>query len=562
MPRSGEKGAIRKERGSSLPVALVYPNAYRVGAANLGFQYLYNHLNSHPRFSAERFFFPDSASRGKWPERGPFSEESGRRLSDFPIIAFSIPFENDYPALPGALLTAGIPPQQKDRRAGHPLIVAGGVAVSINPEPVAPFVDLIFIGEFQAGLGKENDALWGELADILESSSPRLNERSELLRRFRDLPSVYVPSAYRFEFQENGIIRAIAPQKGFPARVTAGKRLDKDAPAPASTLFCPGAEFGESLLIEVNRGCGRACRFCAAGWIHRPVRYARPDLFQRHVERAVTEKRTVGLVGSDLAGHPQLEEILSAIVRRSGRFSLSSIRPEGLTPRVIELFAQSGQKTATLAPETASLRMKKVIGKEIPPERFYDLVERLVAAGIPNVRFYFMVGLPTETDDDAHEIVQFVLQCRKVFLSASRPMRRIGRLSVQVNPFIPKPWTPFQWAPMATAAALENRIGIIRRGLKKQPNLVLRFESLREARFQALLSRGDRRVAPMILQVALQQGRRSGVFRAGGLDPDFYTLRERAPDEIFPWEITDHGVSRETLRKVYVEALTAGRDFA
>jgi radical SAM superfamily enzyme YgiQ (UPF0313 family) len=396
------------------------------------------------------------------------------------------------------------------------------------------------------------------LAAALQGSRNALADRKEFLKEFRNVPGAYVPSAYTFEYADNGLIKAIVPDEGFPARVSAIKRRSKDAAVPVSVLFTPEAEFGESLLVETNRGCGRGCRFCAAGWIHFPVRHAQFRKFRRQVDEAIKTGRTVGLIGSDLAGHPELEDLLSHIVEQGGRFSLSSIRPEGLTPRIIELLAATGQKTATLAPEVASDRMKAVIGKKIPSERFYELVEKLVTAGIPNIRFYFMVGLPTETDEDCSAIVDFVVQSRNVFVEASRNVKKIGQMSIQVNPFVPKPWTPFQWAAMERPKVLEKRVRIIRDGLKALPNLVVRVESVKQAFYQAFLSRGDRRIADTLLQVATQGGRWAGAFQKGGIDPDFYALRERGPDEIFPWEVTDHGVARETLLRIYRKALMEG----
>ncbi len=551
MPRAGEEGAVRKPRGSSLPVALVYPNAYRVGMANLGFQFLYRFLNTDPRFSAERFFFDlRDTNRGE-PPPSPLSEESARPLSDFPIVAFTLPFENDYPAVPAALTAAGIPPLHQDRAQGHPLVIAGGVAVSLNPESLAPFLDVVFIGEVQEAEAGQLSDFFSLIADGLRASSVRSADKKEFLKEFGRAPSVYIPSAYHCDFDEVGRLRAIRPESGFPRTVVASKRLIDDTPVPVSVLFSPEAEFGESLLIEANRGCGRGCRFCAAGWIHRPPRYIDFRRMRSEIERALKEGRPVGLVGSDLARHPELEEILSFIVERGGRFSLSSIRPEGLTERVVRLLAATGQKTATLAPEVASDRLKKVIGKDIPAERFFELVERLVRGGIPNIRFYFMIGLPTETDEDVQETVEFIRQCRAIFLEASRPLKRIGRIGVQVNPFVPKPWTPFQWAPMASSKVLDRRAAILRQGLKKLPNVVLRTESPREALYQAVLSRGDRRIAPVVSRVAQQLGRWSGVMRKARVDPHFYALRERPADEIFPWDHIDHGLSRKSLYRVY-----------
>jgi len=548
MTRNAETGSIRKQWGSAIPVALVFPNDYRMGMANLGFQYVYKMINSHPGFLAERFFFPDSrAGKNPW-EIAPLSEESGRPLSDFRVIAFSVPFENDYPAVPAALLAARIAPLQKDRGALDPLIVAGGVSVSMNPEPLSPFLDLAFIGEM--GDPQDGTSLLEALAEVTSGGKNRC-VRGEILDSLREVPGVYVPAGYDFRYSAEGLIAEIILRPGFPSRVRAVKRVSKEGEVPVSSMFTPEAEFGESLLVETNRGCGRGCRFCAGGWIHFPVRYAAKDRFQLQLDSAVACGKTIGLIGSDLARHPQLVEILSGIVEKRGRFSLSSIRPDGLTPEVIDLMVRSGQKTATLAPETASPRMKKVIGKEIPSQRFYELVHDLVTAGIPNIRFYFMVGLPAEKDEDAEAIIEFVRESRRVFVDASRPRGRIGRIAIQLNPFVPKPWTPFQWSVMAQAAILENRVRIVKQGLKRIPNLVVRSESVREALVQAVLSRGDRRVAGAILKAARQGGKWTGVFKTEGIDPSFYAHRVRDTAEILPWDVTDHGVRKETLARIF-----------
>jgi radical SAM superfamily enzyme YgiQ (UPF0313 family) len=553
MTRPSEDGAIHKPRGPTIPVAIVYPNVYRVGMGNLGFQFLYHFLNTHPYFSAERFFCPYPPKLKNDRAREPLSEESRRNLRDFPVVAFSLPFENDYPAVPATLLAAGIPPFEKDRTSADPLIIAGGVSVSINPEPLSPFLDLVFIGEVE---DEREDGFFSRLAKVLSPSSKGFAHRREILKEFRDTPGVYVPSAYSFAFREDGRVQTISVEAGFPDRVQAVKRVSKEGPVPISVLFSPEAEFGESLLVETNRGCSRGCRFCAAGWIHFPVRYASFQRFRQDIDKALEAGRTVGLIGSDLAGHPELEDILSNIVDRGGKFSLSSIRPEGLTPRIIELMARTGQKTATLAPEVASTRLKKIIGKEIPSQRFYELVEGLVAAGIPNLRFYFMIGVPTETDDDVEALVDFVLTSRKIFLEASRPMKKIGKIGVQVNPFIPKAWTPFQWSPMALSQVLRKRARTLQTALGKEPNLVVRVESVRQAAVQGVLSRGDRRVAGILNCIAIQKESLSNIFKNRGIDPTLYLYRERSLDEVFPWDVTDHGVSKETLWRLFVKAVS------
>lgn len=535
-------------------MALVYPNTYRVGMGNLGYQYMYKYFNNLPQFVAERFFFPDPTGEAGGRGRGPLSEESSRPLTSFPVIAFSIPFENDYRAVPGALIAAGIPPLQRDRGASDPMVIAGGVSVSLNPEPLAPFLDLAFIGEPDEHA--EAGGLFNVLAEALSDSPRALADREGFLRIFRDTAGAYVPSAYAFDFGADGLIQEIRHSPGFPSRVKAVKRLARDAPVPVSVLFSREAEFGGSLLVESNRGCGRGCRFCAAGWIHRPVRYRDFSSFKHEVDEAVGAGRTIGLIGSDLAGHPELEDILQYIADMGGNFSLSSIRPEGLTENVIRLLAGTGQKTATLAPEAASPRMKRVIGKDLPSERFYDLVGRLVAAGIPNIRFYFMVGLPTETDEDAEAVVEFVSNAREVFLKASRPLGRIGRIGVQLNPFIPKPWTPFQWAGMTGLQTLRRRLRMIHNALKRLPNVVVRAESVRESLVQGMISRGDRRISHVLMNGTNGAGSRSGIPGKKSNEAAFYLHRERGENEIFPWDVVDHGVTKRMLRRIYDESIS------
>ena len=423
----------------------------------------------------------------------------------------------------------------------------------MNPEPLAPFLDLAFIGEIDENAAEN---FWSLLADILSGHSMFQMDRKYFKKQFQNIPGVYVPSAYKFHFNENGTISEISAEPGFPHKVHAVKRRSKKSSIPVSVLFSSQAEFGENFLIETNRGCGRGCRFCAGGWIHFPVRHAGFARFRQEVDEAIDSGRTIGLIGSDLAGHPELEEILAHIVERGGKFSLSSIRPEGLTPQIMKFLGRTGQKTATLAPETASPRMKKVIGKEIASERFYELVDQLVTAGIPNLRFYFMIGLPTETCEDVESIVDFVLQSRKIFVEASRPQKKIGKIGVQVNAFVPKPWTPFQWAAMWTINELERRFRIIRKALSKEPNLAVRVESAKQAVIQGLLSRGDRRIAPAVLVATNETGSLSGVIRNRAIDLNFYVHRERSADEIFPWDVTFHGITKKKLRKIYDHAIS------
>lgn len=539
---------------ASISVAMVYPNTPRVGLSNLGFQFVSRVWDAHPLYSVEQFFFDVACLSDRECGGCVVSEKGNRPLSQFPIIAFSLPFENDYSAVIRSLLMNHIPCFASQRGTRDPLVIAGGVSISLNPEPLASVLDVIFIGELEEANG------WNHFLDILASVQARKVstnkwDRSEL-SRFREVAGAYVPEAYHFHYYSDGRVESIEALAGIPLPIQAVKRTGASDRLPVASVEDKNAVFDQSILVEINRGCGHGCRFCTSGWIHGPVRYRSLNTFcQQILDRDIAGK-TVGLIGSDLAGHPQLSEILHHIVSKGGKFSLSSIRPEGLTPELIRLIVATGQKTVTLAPETASSRMKKIVGKALPDELFFEKIEWLVANGIPNVRFYFMVGLPTETDEDVSSIVDFVLKARTVFVAASRSRKKIGRMSVQVNSFVPKPWTPFQWVAMEPPKDLERKIKLIRVGLAGVPNIVVRAESVREALVQGYVSRGDRRVGAFLYEAISQQLRLPDVLRKPGSNAAFYLYRERLWNETFPWDVVGHGIKKTTLRHIFEKALS------
>jgi radical SAM superfamily enzyme YgiQ (UPF0313 family) len=548
----------RHKLGARSPIALVFPNTRKVGLSNLGFQFLRSTLEQSGIFAPETFFVDEQFLKRPTDLTSRVLEGDRASLKRFPIVAFSIPFENDYWIVPRTLISAGIPPLRKDRRPVDPLVLAGGVSVSMNPEALGEFLDLVFIGELVGAIDDPN-GLWNLLKEFCESRSAT-RDRHEFYRNFKDVQGVYVPESYNFRYKDDGTISVIEPEPGFPDRITAVKRLSTlDAP-PLIILDDFPTEFKNSCLVEVNRGCARGCGFCSGGWIHRPVRHYKYDSIKNGLAEAIKARKTIGLIGSDLASHPDLSNMLNDIADQGGKFSLSSIRPEGLNDEIIKRIVESGQKTATLAPEVASERLKRVIGKQIPNKLFFELIEKLVSAGAPNLRFYFMIGLPTETEEDVKQIIEFVLESREIFLNSSRKMGKIGRIGVQLNAFVPKPWTPFQWTAALSKKEWDHRIKIIEDRLRGVKNLVVRHESTRMSEIQAVLSRADRRISSGVKLMA-EQGK-LGMSCFAGADPDvkFYSERTRGPEEIFPWDVVDHGVPKKLLRARFEKAIPSGKD--
>jgi len=544
---SQEKGAYVREWGARWPVALVYPQVYSVAMGNLGFQTIYHLLNTQPGMACERAFLPTAQD---WEEhrrtRTPIlTLESQRPLKDFAAVAFSISFEADYPFVLQILEGAGIPLRAADRGPEDPLVLAGGVATFLNPEPLAPFVDALFLGEGEAG------AL--DFFYFLAAGGG-LRERRSLLQKLAwSVPGAYVPSGYQPRYHPNGTLAAFESEPGFPDRVRA-PHLPELAPFPThSHILAPQSQWGEMFLVETGRGCSRGCRFCAAGFIYRPPRDRGLEDLWVQVEKGLMERRKVGLVGAAVSDHPAVKDLCRKVLEAGGELGISSLRADSVDEELFQLLAQGGVRTVALAPDAGSERLRRVLNKGLTQEDLARAVVALSQSGIPQLRLYFMVGLPTETLEDVEEIPRLVKYLQHCVVKESQGQRRLGLITLSLSSFVPKPFTPFQWAPFMEVAELKNRLKLIQHELKGMKEVRVHTDLPKWAYTQALLARGDRRVGEMMLLAHKTSWPQA--FRQSPVNPDFFTLRERGPDELFPWDFINHGLKKEYLWEEYQKAL-------
>jgi radical SAM superfamily enzyme YgiQ (UPF0313 family) len=542
-----EQGAVVREWGARFPVALVYPQIYPVAMGNLGFQAIYHLLNAQPGLVCERAFLP---SPEDWEEhrrtRTPIlTLESQRPLTDFGAVAFSISFEADYLHVLQLLAAANLPQAAAARGPGDPLVLAGGVATFLNPEPLAPFVDAFFLGEGEAGAVPFFEAL------AAGAASP---DRPGMLQELaRSVPGAYVPAGYTPRYHPDGTLAALEAAPGFPQQVTSPHLADL-APCPThSHLLAPQSEWGEMFLVETGRGCSRACRFCAAGFVYRPPRERPLEELWTQAAQGLKARRKIGLVGAAVSDHPAVKDLCRKILDAGGTLGISSLRADSADAELFALLAQGGVRSVALAPEAGSDRLRRVLNKGLTREDLGRAAVAVNQAGIPQLRLYFMVGLPTETDDDVAEIPRLVRHLEHAAVKASLGKKHLGLLTLSISSFVPKAFTPFQWAPFLEVAALKKRLRLVTRAFHGVKAVRVHTDLPKWAYVQALLARGDRRVANLLRTAHLRGWSRA--FRESPVNPDFFTLRERRPDELFPWEFIDHGLKKSYLWEEYQRAL-------
>ncbi len=512
-----EEGIILKDWGGRLPIAVIYPNAYYVGMSNLGLHTLYRYLNCYQDIVAERAF--REGDKGQ----AVISLESQRPLTDFAVLAFTVSYELDYFNVVQILKTSGLPLYAAERDERHPLVIAGGACIIANPIPLIPFLDALTIGEAEA---------------ILPSMLPVISEgitgqREELLEALAQIPGVYVP---RYP-PATPVKRQWAPRLAEP-------------PA-TSTIITPDTELGDLYLIEVERGCNWGCRFCLTKNAFRPMRCHPVDRIIAAAELGLKYRRRLGLVGAAVPDHPQIEELLIKLRQMGAELSVSSLRMKPSSHTVLREMAKGGTRTVALAPEAGSARLRRVIKKDISADDVRQSVDQVAELDIKQLKLYFMFGLPSETDEDIAEMIDLILKSKQILDKRQTG----GRLTLNLAPFVPKAGTPFQWLPMAKISTLKHRLSFIKN--KLQPKGVkVRAESPAWSHIQAVLSRGDARVAEVLAnwEDSSLAGWRWAVAKCR-LDIDYYAHQRWDIKQKLPWAIIDSGTRTKHLKQELERAL-------
>ena len=543
-----ETGYTRKPHGGRLRVALAFPNTYWVGMSNLGYQTVYRLFNAEDDIVCERVFLPPKQELAELLEsRTPLlTLESQTPVGEFDVLAFSVSFEWDYVNVLTLMRLAGIPRYAAERRARDPLIVIGGAVTFVNPEPLALFADVIAAGE-------------GELlVPSLGRAFREATDRRDLLRLLSAERGFYVPSFYEPRYASDGTLAGLEPTSALspplPVKKAAVKTTDALDP-PATSIFTPETEFGSRFLVEVVRGCANLCRFCWAGYNYLPVRPFPTDRILDLAERARPFANRVGLVSIALCDHPDIERILTRLHEMGYGISPASLRLDDLTETIVRLLHASGERGVTIAPETGSDRLRRVVNKTVTNDEILDRADLIFSSGIENLKLYYMIGLPTETDEDLVAIRDLTLQIRDRMMKHARSRGQIGRIVGSVNPLIPKPGTAYQWLPMEDTATTDRKIKRLRSLMADIDNVYFNIKSERHSYYQALLSLGDRRVAPAIV-AAEQNGQnwRAAVAEAG-VDADFFIFRDRSHDRVLPWDVIDGGMKASFFQAEYAKAL-------
>ena len=517
---AGEKGVVQKKWGGRIPVAVVFPNSYHVGMSNLAFHILYRTLNERDDVVCERFFYEEGMPL--------VSLESSRPLSSFAISFFTLSFELDYPNIVKMFEQSSLPIFSGECNDGTPLRVAGGICAMANPEPVSAFFDLFILGDVEATLPQFMDRF---------AASRDLN-RNTIIAGLSALPFVYNPAALSIRYREDGQIEAFGPP-GFSVAVEhySGEALG------TSAIISPDTEFGDMALIEGTRGCPSRCSFCLLGNIYR--------FRSEDTGKIIGDAKDVGIIGGGISFHPHIVEIVENFRKQGVRVHLPSLRLDEVPIELIGLL-KDDIKTLTFGIEAGTERLRTFLGKKITDDEIFSRIGAIMGLKSFNLKLYFMIGIPGETLADIDAIPELVKRTRHVMIQHGAPRGSLGNITIHVSPLVPKAATPFQWIPMEDMGGLKEKIKRLQAAFRKIDNTVFTHDSVKFSFLQAVLSRGDRRISDVIIRLAHGQSLNK-IIRESSINLNFYALRERAPDEIFPWDFIAGPVSKKRLHDAFTK---------
>lgn len=537
-----ERGYSLRKKGGDVSILLIYPNSYPVGINNLGYIGIYEILNRHKGILCERAYIPPD-----WKSKNfkLFSIESLRPSSEFDVLAFSISFELDFLNVVYILKNENIPLFSEERDDYYPLIIGGGIAVSANPEPLADIFDVLLIGE-----GEE---LVQEFSNFLIQKKEQSITKRKFFELIKDLEGVYIPNFARFDY--NGVkIEKIESIQKLPIKKRVYLNFSKDP--MVSPFISENGVFSNMALCELVRGCKYQCRFCLAGFFYRPYRVSSIDYIYEKLRRFYDHIPKIGLIVPAIDPSINIIDLKNFSKESEILFSFSSLRLEDITLDILELIKESGQKTLTIAPETGSDRLRKVLNKGFSNDDIFAFIENIKEYRIKTLKLYFMIGLPTETQSDIEGICKLVSDIRKINKSME--------LSVSISNFIPKPHTPFQWEEMKDLHYIKEKQTFLLKKLKEIRNVKIEVEDSFWSIWQGIISRGDRRLNILWKEIYSNKEISSRILKSilkdnNGLFNSYLRLRDE--DEIFPWDIIDTGIKKSYLlreRKLaYEEKLTS-----
>ena len=526
-------------------VAIVYPNTYFVGMSNLGLHIIYEEINLHPSSVCERIFLPEKKELDVYDKtKTPLmSVETQRPMHQFDVVAFDVTFEMDYFHIPLMLRYGRVPVMSEDRTGFDPIVIAGGPCATFNPEPFADFIDAFIIGE--------GEGIVTAVLERIRKGRENGESREETIAGLAQIDGVYVPVLYTPQYDDNKRFVGYDIADGAPKII---RRHFEPLTSGGETVIATNfTEFGAMYIIEVARGCGRHCRFCMAGYCFRVPRVRPLDILKEGVDRAEKLGKKVGLMGAAISDYPEVDELVTYIRSKNMRYSCASLRADSLTQAVVDGLAESGQKTITIAPETGSERLRRVINKGISEENLRTAAQLSAKSGIQHMRLYIMIGLPTETDEDIDAIVGLAERTQAHMAEVGCK----GRLTLSINPFIPKPFTPFQWMAMEHQKSVEKKLQYIKKSLQKNRRIEVLVESPKEAYIQGVLARGDRRLGKVLAACALDRGSKSfkSEMKRAGLDMDDCNYRERKFEDYLPWSHLDMGLRNGYLEQEWQRAV-------